>query len=264
MSSTSTISLAGSGKAPREIKLWDKGRNETDYGSHHFTERSAAELMKAYGSRGNLIALDVEHGGAKDEEGNPREMAGYAKLEIRDGEPWLVFSWSDYGRDQIETGKRRYLSPEYLTTKDEPHEIVGLVRVSLVAEPGTHHARLLASRRVAASAKSTSPTRTDSMLPPEILAALKAACDSNDPNALRALLEKLTGDGGDTPVPPPGGVKASAEAEAKYRFSRRLPQAGKRIGPVILPNGTLRIEGSALDVAAAMRAGRTNIFGKVK
>jgi phage I-like protein len=129
---------------PAEIQLWDVGANGTDFGTHIWNERSVAEVTSRYNERGNPLLVDVEHNGAKLDDDVPAATAGYASLEIRDGAPWLVFNWSAYGVEQIATGQRRFLSPEYDIDADT-NEIVRLYRVSLVAEPGTYRARVLAS-----------------------------------------------------------------------------------------------------------------------
>lgn len=141
-------------KAPREFKLWEVGPNGTDYGVHVWTERSAREVLKRYEARGNPILLDIEHKGATLEDGTPAPTAGYARLEVRAGAPWLVFDWSDFGREQIETGQRRFLSAEYDVDK-VTGEIVAVYRVSLVADPGTHNARMLAGARTSQRAEGT-------------------------------------------------------------------------------------------------------------
>jgi len=164
-------------EAPVEIQLWDVGANPTDYGVHQWTARSAVEVGKRYAERGNPIMLDVEHLGAVSE-GAPTPTAGYARLEMRAGAPWLVFDWSDFGREQIETGERRFLSSEYDVDKTTG-EIVALYRVSLVADPGTHSARQLATAK---------GNPMDIAL---ILAALKAALGAEDPAVAKESISNL-------------------------------------------------------------------------
>lgn len=145
-----SVDFGADRKAPAEIQLWRVGENPTDYGIHIWNERSVELAYGEYQKRGNLLGIDVEHGKSQEAlaervTDEPPRMAGYAALEIREGAPWLVFQWSDYGRQQIESGERRYLSPEYYTDPDTK-EIVSIMRISLVAEPGTHMAKLLCSK----------------------------------------------------------------------------------------------------------------------
>lgn len=128
---------------PSEIQLWRAGDNPTDFGVHRWTDRSAAEVWARYAERGNPLLIDIEHNGA-GLEGTPAATGGYARLDLRAGEPWLVFDWSAFGAEQIATGQRRFLSPEY-DIDPNTNEIIRLYRVSLVADPATHSARILAS-----------------------------------------------------------------------------------------------------------------------
>lgn len=205
--------LAGTGLAlertpPSEVQLWNAGDNPTDYGVHRWTERSIASVMGRYEARGNPLLIDVEHGGELGEDGTPTVTGGYARLELRSGAPWLVFDWSDYAVEQITSGQRRFLSPEYLVDKASG-EIVTLTRVSLVADPGTHRARILAA------ADSNQENRMDLAM---ILAALTAALSAEDPAVCKesvanlvAELKKSSGGSGDAP-PSEGAAEAEAGA----------------------------------------------------
>lgn len=206
--------LAGTGLViertpPKELQLWNAGDNPTDYGVHRWTERSIASVMGRYEERGNPLLIDVEHGGELSADGTPTVTGGYARLELRSGAPWLVFDWSDYAVEQITSGQRRFLSPEYLVDKASG-EIVTLTRVSLVADPGTHRARILAS------VDSNQENRMDLAM---ILAALTAALTAEDPAVCKesvanlvAELKKSSGGGGDAPPPSEGATEAEAGA----------------------------------------------------
>jgi len=136
-------------KAPARVTLWEAGDNATDYGVHRWTERSVASIQSDYVTRGNMVGIDLEH---SKSEGSPMAddptlpTGGYCTLEFDPGGLDAVFYWSDVAVEQIETGQRLYTSPEYLTDP-ETNEIIGLIRVSLVHEPGTHHCRQLASKK---------------------------------------------------------------------------------------------------------------------
>ncbi len=182
---------------PRELQLWQRGENPTDYGVHKWTERSIASVLARYNERGNPILIDVEHNGAQLPDGKPAATGGYCKLEIRAGTPYLIFDWSEFGKQQIESGQRRFLSPEYDVDKNTG-EILALYRVSLVADPGTHRARMLAS------ASNGAKTKMDLQV---ILAALRAALAAEDPAVakesitnLLAELEKSGGSGDPAPA----------------------------------------------------------------
>jgi hypothetical protein len=177
------------GAAPAEIQLWNIGDNPTDYGVHRWTDRSCREVGGSYAARGNPLQIDVEHNGSgsaveKKKTDEPAKTGGYARLDLRGGAPWLVFDWSAYAVEQIASRQRLFLSPEYDVDPDTG-EITSLIRVSLVGDPGTHHARMLAAAK---SRTLAGRTRMD----PILLAALMAAKDSADPKAaLEALLKAL-------------------------------------------------------------------------
>lgn len=190
-------------EAPPEIQLWNPGENPTDYGVHVWNERSVAEVLARYTERGNPLLIDVEHNGATLKDGEPTVTGGYARLELRAGAPWLIFDWSDYGRAQIASGERRFLSPEYDVDKNTG-EILALYRVSLVADPGTHRARMLAT---------AGRGKMDLKV---VLAALRAALAAEDPavtkesitNLLTELDKSAGGEGSGDGTPDPAMADA--------------------------------------------------------
>lgn len=193
---------------PPEIQLWNAGANPTDYGVHYWTARSVAEVAQRYAERGNPLLIDVEHLGAlAGEEITP--TAGYARLEIRNGVPWLIFDWSSYGDNQIRTGQRRFLSPEY-DTDPKTGEIIRLVRVSLVGDPGTHRARVLAS----ADAR----TAKEQGMNPTLAAIMAILTSVTDPGAAIEAIKgfiSASGDGASADAPPPDApIDAAADDEA--------------------------------------------------
>ncbi len=186
---------------PAEIQLWNAGDNATDYGVHKWTARSAADVTARYESRGNPLLIDVEHNGANSDDAEPTTTGGYARLEIRSGAPWLVFDWSAYAVEQIQTGQRRFLSPEYDVDKITG-EILALYRVSLVADPGTHRARMLAAAH-----------QQETGMDPKLAAIMAILSSVADPAAAIESIKSLVAnlDGGD-PVDP---AEAAAPAEGE-------------------------------------------------
>lgn len=186
------------GEPPAEFKLWSAGDNPTDYGVHRWTDRSVAEVSGEYEQRGNPLQIDVEHNGAKPADGpEPPKTGGYARFELRNSEPWLVFDWSAYAVEQIRTRQRLFLSPEYDVDK-KTGEIIRLIRVSLVGDPGTHHARMLASKG-------------NTMDPKRVKEALAALMAGDAEKAMAVLAEIVTeAAGGETPA---AETPAAAAAE---------------------------------------------------
>lgn len=191
---------------PAEIQLWNVGDNPTDYGVHKWTARSSEDVLARYEARGNPLLIDVEHNGATTEDAAPTETAGYARLELRAGAPWLVFEWSAYAVDQIATGQRRYLSPEYDVDRTTG-EITALYRVSLVADPGTHCARVLA-------VASQQETRMDPTLA-AIMAILSSVADpAAAVESIKSLVASLSGGGEGDPAAEPAVGDGEGDAAA--------------------------------------------------
>jgi hypothetical protein len=207
---------------PDEIQLWRVGENATDYGVHVWSERSIDLVLGRYEARGNPLVIDVEHVGTKLENGEPAPTAGYAHLAVKNGAPWLRFEWSEYGADQISTGQRRALSPEYEIDK-VTGEILALYRVSLVADPGTHRARLLASASTGEPMELT-----------VVLAAIRAALAAEDPavvkESLTNLLAELEKSGGE-PTTEPEFAAGEPPRPAPPEEEKKMPMAASAPDP---------------------------------
>lgn len=202
--------------APAEIQLWNVGDNATDYGVHEWTERSQREVMARYTERGNPLVIDVEHNGSSVE-GEPATTGGYARLELRDGAPWLIFDWSAYALEQIATRQRLFLSPEYDVDPDT-NEITKVYRVSLVADPGTYRARVLAS------AAFTSAKERGVHMDPTLLAIMALLDSVPDPaaaiDAVRGFVAAMPGSDAPTDAPVDDAVVADApKSEDKPAFA---------------------------------------------
>ena len=200
---------------PERARLWCAGENPTDYGTHIWNARSVECVWTDYQARGVMLTIDIEHGMAHAKPGEAPISAGYCALEMVNGEPWVRFEWSSIGVQMIESGERRYLSPEYAVDPDTK-EIVSLTRVSLVAAPGTHHAVILASAKEGRH-----------MDPKAIIEAVRQALGGEGDDATKiattlAVLDGLSvavGDGSTTdsttePDPAGGGVEAGTGAGA--------------------------------------------------
>lgn len=157
---TASIKLPPKGKAPERLRIWRAGANVGDYGACNFTPASAAAVMADFEKRGNAGAIDVEHAtnsvaNPDYDPAKPPPGGGYYALELVDTadgpELWCSVRWSDYAIQQIESGERCYVSPDWLmdSVTREPSR---LNKLSLVQEPGTFSIAMLASR---ASAEKT-------------------------------------------------------------------------------------------------------------
>lgn len=271
-------------QAPKEFKLWSAGENPTDYGVHIWNERSCQEVMAQYEMRGNLLGLDIEHSGSGDSpmrEDPNRPTAGYCQLEIRNGEPWIVFDWSTNAVEQIESGQRRYLSPEYCTDPDTK-EIIGLERVSLVHEPGTWGIKLLCSKNQKTNNGINNKTRiktvmdeSDLKLIGSALLCLKMAAEKVQDEsakglmgqAMQALMDGL-GDMAqqamdaaqseqEVEVEAPAPAAAAAAPEAPKPEDKKEDMAAMKAQ---VANLTSKLEG----LMAGIQAGKLNLAGKTK
>ena len=251
----STVAVAEK-TPPSEVRLWARGDNPTDYGVHRWTERSDRTVLARFNQRGNRILLDVEHNGAQLASGEPAATAGYAELELRNGEPWLVnIDWSAFGREQIETGQRLYLSSEY-DVDPKTGEILALYRVSLVADPATHSARRLASientRMVASAAGGDTMDKA-------LLAALKALVAQDDPATVKEGLVSLIGQLDKAPEGGGGAAPAATATEEEPSPAPAAPAAAATeeepkpapMAASAAPTQVVRVDASAVERAAA-------------
>lgn len=252
------------GKPPTELQLWTAEDNPTDYGVHRWTSRSAKSVMDIYEQRGNPLPIDIEHNCSDHEKkkrktDEPPETGGYAELQLRNGEPWLVFDWSAPAVEMIRTRQRLFLSPEYLVDK-ETGEIVALVRVSLVSNPGTHHARMLASAPAPASTKAVRSNMDIAMF----LAALEAALTAEDPKSqIQALIDKVKEAGGAGPADDVAAMEGDDDddeppvvATAPAPKMPPVPSAAKAASGSPQEPDTTAIHAAADDAIARIKAER--------
>jgi phage I-like protein len=136
----------------REL-VWRNGVNETDLGPIVWNDKARRSVMSRYAQRGNPILLDINHQYNEDERakwevsGAQPPTAGNGLLETdAQGNLWLVPEWSATARAKIDAKELRFLSPDFAYDK-KTREVLEIYRVSLVAEPGTWHARMVASAK---------------------------------------------------------------------------------------------------------------------
>lgn len=134
----------------REL-VWRNGVNDTDLGAMVWNDRARKSVMETYRKRGNPILLDINHNYNEDlragweARGEPAPTAGNAYLEVDGaGNLWIRPEWSAYARAKIEGKELRFLSPDFAYDK-KTNEITEIYRISLVAEPGTWNARMVAN-----------------------------------------------------------------------------------------------------------------------
>lgn len=143
--------MSGPISGGRRELVWRNGVNETDLGPMVWNDRARREVMAVYKKRGNPILLDVNHNYNEDmrhgweARGEAAPTAGNGTLEFdADGNCWVVPDWSAYARSKIDGKELRFLSPDFAFDK-KTNEIIEIYRISLVAEPGTWRARMVAN-----------------------------------------------------------------------------------------------------------------------
>lgn len=243
----------GPPKAPERLCLWKPGPVVGDFGENVWDSAAAKLVMGAYQERGNPIPVDIEHNSNPRanpnlDPSNPPKGGGYVWLKLApDGALWLdPIQWSDYAREEIESGSRRSVSPDW-DFDPSTGRPVRLNKVSLVQNPGTYAIGLMAS------AKRATANGAQTMDMAMLMAALKAARTAEDVGAaLDALLTELDKTMGE-PAPasepemgadlPPeeqqmGGGMTPEEKMAKafaaaFKVSQKAPQA-KGVSPELV------------------------------
>lgn len=241
-----------SGKAPREFRIWRSGVNDTSKGPINFTPRSAQLVMDEYQKIGRKLAIDLEHGSNPQANpdfnlNDPPPMGGYFSIALRGPENapelWAVdVDWSNCGREfpepgkvccgkhQIESGQRRYFSPD-IYFDEGTNEPTVLNKIALCAEPATYGIQLLS--------KYTRLLKRFNVNEQDFLKALMAACAGatslQDPD-VAALCEALMGQvkevaaakGYDLSAPAPEAAPPS-EAPAPVQAAESAPEEEKKV-----------------------------------
>lgn len=224
----------------REL-VWRSGVNDTDLGPMIWNDRARRETMGVYQRRGNPVLLDLNHNYSEDlrsgweMSGEPAPTAGNATLEVdAQGNLWMIPDWSKIAREKIEGKELRFLSPDFAYDK-KTNEILEIYRISLVAEPGTWRARMVASanRKKGRLAMGVSPELLSAITD---MARLMAAEQVSD--ALQEAINKvvtLSGGGSSEPMDPVDLAKPAAgmdPAKPDAIVSRNLTLARKQSAEV--------------------------------
>lgn len=165
-------------KAPTSFRIWKAGINQTSKGPINFTPEAAKVVMAEFTKVGNKLTIDLEH--ASNPKANPNlnlsdppDMGGYFGVKLvqsqQGPELWAVdVEWSDVGTYQIESGQRRYFSPDCIVDL-KTNEPTTLNRIALCAEPATYGLQLF-------SKQSQSLSEGNNVNDLDFLKALMAAC----------------------------------------------------------------------------------------
>jgi len=275
--SAGRIPLTG-GEVPTRFRIWRAGANPGDYGDCNVTPRALAAILAEQKARGTAIAIDIQHAtNAKVnpayDPANPPPIAGHAMLASENGDLWAdPVRWTDCGRPfaapgavccgkhQIETGQRPYVSPDWRLDK-RTKEPVSLVRLSLVAEPGTYHVSMLA-----AADRGRNPMNDLDCLK-ALLAAAMSCAGSQDPDisAMGATVAGQVSDlgaaknldlsGAGDPAPPSQPIPAAGAAGCDPKVAARPPAPASVAAPSVTLSDVESVVASALSKqSASMRS----------
>ena len=144
----SAIPLPRLGKsAPREVRLFVFGRNETTKGAFTLSKADAEAVVAEFGKQGHALTWDYDHATFTSADPQHRVAAGSCRLAVRDDGLWAVdIEWTDDARRDIEAGKWVFCSPAIVF--DGQRRIKAIRNVALTNIPATHNAAplLLSSR----------------------------------------------------------------------------------------------------------------------
>lgn len=125
--------------APEWVELLPAGNTVEGRDGRQWKNSDPQKILKWFASFGQDIPFDWEH--ATQRKGAMGEKAPAAawvtELQVRDGAIWGKVEWNASGRESVESGEYRYLSPTIVFDK-KSNEIVGIVSVGLTNQPNLY------------------------------------------------------------------------------------------------------------------------------
>lgn len=137
---------------PKRIRMFAAGENKTTKGVFVFDDEAAASVMREFERNGVDLPMDFDHGSLEAPDGRKRDVPGYYRPEVVDGELWAIPQWTDVGLAAIKPGESgtmpeyRYVSPTF-TYDSETRRVLSLGPLALTPYPATHNARPLVLAR---------------------------------------------------------------------------------------------------------------------
>lgn len=180
-----TLDLGADGKLPTEVRLFRRGANSTRKGVYVFDDAAAELTMAAYAEHGVDVMVDLEHLSLDPDAPNyDPDARAYGRLELRDGELWLVgINWTPDGADRVSTRKQRFVSPAF--DVDDQGRVILIFNVAITAQPATDFAMPLAASMTGEPSMNPKLLRLVRDSAEKILALLKDGKSTED--ALRTL-----------------------------------------------------------------------------
>jgi hypothetical protein len=176
---------------PSEFCVFTSGTVETVKGVFTFGPAEAAAVMAEYEAHGAEIMIDYDHaalGGSSADPALAGRAAGWANLELRDGDLYAVnVRWTPAASLALLAREWRYMSPAFQTDGDR---IVALLNIAIVNLPATRRLEPL----MAASLTSLSGAgMMDPKLIAEALDALVAGDDAKCAEILKGMIASAAG-----------------------------------------------------------------------
>lgn len=207
----------------REIVLIPAGRVETDQGAYVLDHEGARMVIDVFLAHGTDLPIDFEHSTVyKADYGEPAPAVGWIKALRFDERRGLIGSveWTDEGREAIQSGKYKYLSP-VMAVRKKDGRVTALHSAALTNKPAIPRMEQLAASQSAA----------------DFLLALAGDQTGYNPP------ESPTSGGGD-PDPDPGPAAAASDPKVANLIRGLLAKLRDALG---LSDGA-----SAQDVLAAL------------
>ena len=126
-------------KAPREVRLFKWGVNQTTKGAFTLTKASAAAALADFTAQGHALCWDFDHAMFTAADPQHRIAAGSCRLAVRADGLWAVdIEWTAKAKAAIEAGEWAFCSPALRF--NAKREITGVRNVALTNLPATHGA----------------------------------------------------------------------------------------------------------------------------
>lgn len=167
----SLVILSQGKEAPKEIRLFKRGQNDSQKGMFYFSQRSADEVMAKAADWGNRYHFDWNHAAALQAPmGGPAPAAAWCDLEMKDDGLYAVnIDWTPQGKKDVEEGSYKYISP-YFDYDPDSREITTLTNAALTNLPALKQMEALASQT--AQVPQPQPPKVNDMDRKALLASL--------------------------------------------------------------------------------------------
>lgn len=138
----------GAQTAPEEIVIWPQQVVSLRQGRGKFRLDNAEQVLAASlkDAAGNMLPIDIDHGMNKIDEGQSGQAVGWiGRLRAEGGQVLASVEWTANGRQLVEGGAYRFVSPTFLP--DKAGRVVRFLRVALTNIPAIQQMEKIASEQ---------------------------------------------------------------------------------------------------------------------